>query len=127
MIIEEHDNLMFGIVEQAKRTNRTRRDWSSDVCSSDLGEAKFSFAQNFFEWVYVEIMIAMNNNKIMFVAFMIAKKQIFAMRACKTLPILPSYLDGWCFGVFKIILFDIELLQSVVNYLLSNHYVYIIL
>lgn len=57
----------------------------------------------------------------MTVAFMVAEEKVFTQRGAFTAIKLRGYLDGWSFRMFIILERDIELLQIIVNYLLSVH------
>lgn len=101
--------MVFCVVDEAEWSHRA--GFHSEIFhKSSLGcKTEFALVKLFFDVVNVHVLVAVENHKIVSVAFVVSEKQILAMFCIVAGPILFGDLNSGCFGVLKVLEFYTKL------------------
>ena len=107
--VEEEDDVMLLIIDQSEGRDTTRLE--AEVLHHALGRGEAEFAgrveasgheallETVLHVVDVHVMVAMEADEVVLVAFVIAEEKILAVDATVVFPPTLSFLDGLAFGV----------------------------
>ena len=121
LLIQEYVHMIIKIVDQSERTHRT--GLQAQVVEQALfgGKTQLALTQFKFQVADGQVLFAMKHHQVMPVAFVVPEKQIFTMNARQMFPILPADFDAGGGRMLQVMKVDVQLFESGVNLLLSNH------
>ena len=121
IVVEEDDDLMIDIVDEPEGADRARP--YAEVAHHPLrgGETELSLAETVLEVVHVDVAVAVEDDKIVLVALMIAKKDVLAVLAVEYRPVLACVVDGWGGWVLYVAELNVHLVEEVIELRLSDH------
>lgn len=130
-VIKEKDNMMLDIVDEAKRRNATGLE--TKITHHSFGRSKREFAgriealrhefllEAMLKVVNIKVVIAMEADQVMLIAFVIAEENILAMDRTIVFPPTLGLLDGFALGMVVTGVRNLVLVEIMEHGFLTGH------